>query len=453
MLYKYILVVMGKLCHICGTVFLGMICCVLLCAIHVSRVDKKDEKTEMYNDNQGEFISPTPGEISIIASSPCLNAEKPSMQAFLGVKECGFNAAFFNASQNSIDSALTLLKNIDLKLILCNEALQTDECIKFVNKYKDNPIVGGWSLIDEPRFNQLDNLQKYYKKIAKADSMHIIHMNLVGSNIPVFTGNLPDYNSYLKYIQDIFSPVLWSYDMYPLSVYKGRIKVSYDLFYSDLQKYADMSKNTGRPFWAYCQSMAFRNSVVERPVAKESYLRFEAFSALAYGAQGIVYWTYSLRKSTPSEEYISALVDLKGNRSKEWYTAQRVNREIKLFSPIFTNCRMVDCRHTGIAKYRDTREVKSSFGPLKRIVSEKAGVMISHIRNGIHDYLVIINHDIENSQKVNVWPISGCEINVLNVNMTSQNMKISRETIIEPYVFTLNPGGYKIFEWRKVKDM
>ena len=76
--------------------------------------------------------------------------------------------------------------------------------------------------------------------------------------------------------------------------------------------------------------MAFKASWIECPPAKEEYLRFEAFSALGYGAQGIVYWTLGQRKSSPHETYTTALINLKGEKTAAWYVAKKVNLENKI---------------------------------------------------------------------------------------------------------------------------
>ena len=116
-------------------------------------------------------------------------------------------------------------------------------------------------------------------------------------------------------------------------------------------------------------------------IAKESYLRYEAFTALAYGAQGIVYWTYGQRIPTPQEDYQSALVNLNGKKTATWYAAKKVNAEIRKFNNIFYGCEMKMVRHTGDKIYAGTQALSGEIGPFKSLASGGAGVVVSYIEN------------------------------------------------------------------------
>lgn len=75
------------------------------------------------------------------------------------------------------------------------------------------------------------------------------------------------------------------------------------------------------------------------PYITEGLLRFQAMTALAYGFQGIVFWTYGLPKGPAnySELYgnLDAPLDAAGKPTKVWYYCQSVNTEIKEFGAYF----------------------------------------------------------------------------------------------------------------------
>lgn len=387
------------------------------------------------------YINPTPGEITIVGSSPLPPDVEPTSEAFKVFTDCGFNVGMLTGNLQQCNKYFSLIEDIDLKLMVENVAIRTGgNFIDYVKSLKQQPKLAGWKFVDEPLFKDLNTLQNNYFKLWEQDSTHLIYINLVGAQIKAYTGDTPNYREYLKLMQKVFHPAVWSYDLYPFSIKEKRLKVAYDVFYSDLEMFRDISKQTGRPFWAYCQSMAFKNSVLERPAANEAYLRFEAFSALAYGAQGIVYWTYAQRKSTENETYYSALVDLKGKKYPAWYAAQKVNNEIKKFNDVFYNCEVMDCRHTGKTLYRDTKKLKGSIGPFSKIDGEDAGILVSRIVNGENEYIVIVNHDVEKSQNIK---FSLKKNN--NVVLISDD-KESEDVTSGTFNKLLSPGGYLIFQ-------
>ena len=71
----------------------------------------------------------------------------------------------------------------------------------------------------------------------------------------------------------------------------------------------------------------------QRPIATEEYLRFEAFNALALGAQGIVYWSYAMQDPNDNGYYQSAVVDKNGNPGPSWNAVKQINKEIKARFP------------------------------------------------------------------------------------------------------------------------
>ena len=123
-------------------------------------------------------------------------------------------------------------------------------------------------------------------------------------------------------------------------------------FYEDLEASSRIASLTHRPFWAYCMSMSHQLSYDETsgegvlyPEATLGSLRFEAFSALAYGAQGIIYWTYC--QIYNDAIHYSALINQQGEKSESWYYAKQVNGEIKALTDVFLGCTLMRVRHTG----------------------------------------------------------------------------------------------------------
>lgn len=394
------------------------------------------------------YISPTPGRIPIMASSLCLYGTLPTQKEIADFRDCGFDALIQDNKEELYDSLFSLLEGSGIGLFASANALRgpsVEKCRDFMERYKNNPVLVGWEFRDEPKFADLGMLKDIFNVMTETDPHHLIHLNVVGEMAKDYVGpDTPDIASYLDTLQNCFAPGVWSYDVYPIKILdnNGVVIVEYDKFYSDLEIFSKMAARTGRPFWAYCQGVGFRQGRICKPVPKEEYLRFEAFSALAYGAQGIIYWTYRQCRDVPSInfQYLEGCIDINGNKTKVWNAAKKVNNEIKKYNDVFLGARLVDVVHMGTTLYKDTRRVESrSFGPLRNIRSGKAGVMMSLLNNNGRQYLVIVNHDVINKEKIAAGVAAGNSL----IWISNGGKKIIQGGNLN---VTLNPGGYSIFE-------
>lgn len=386
------------------------------------------------------YENPTPGQITIMACSPIPDGVKPTRQIYATMVDCGFNMFTSSGNLEYASQQFSLIEGLDLKYMISSPKLRTEEKKQFVNAFEGNPQLGGWLFIDEPRYKNLNELSQQYSALSIEVKGKLVYMNLIGGLGEAFTGNAKTYYDYLLYIQKLFSPPVWSYDLYPISQRNGKINVDYNNFYSNLEAISRISQETFRPFWSFCQSMAFKASWTDAPAPTLQYLKFEAYNALAYGAQGIVYWTYGLRKSNDSEKYSSALVDLKGRKSKAWNDAQKVNKEIKKFNQVFFQCSVKEIRHTGDKIYKDTKKLSGGFGPFNMVRSGSAGVVLSRIENNGEKYIVIINRDVMNNQKITLELSHNRKI----VNLTSA--KQQQYSGITDITLTLNKADWVIFK-------
>lgn len=422
---------------------------VLLTFSSTSYSQVNETETRVDEVNSKKISSPSPGVFPIVALTVFNKNTGPQEGDLKGVEDCGFNLCMDSPTDDQIDKLLHYVKKTNLKLILFNPLFiypiknWETELPSFVNKYKNDPSVAGWEFTDEPRWNDLSKLKKHYDLLTKTDDKHFIQLNLVGQLAAPFTGPCKTLESYLDSIQNVFDPDVWSSDYYPILETKGKFLVNYQNFYDDLQVFSNKAKQTGKPMWSYCESMEYTAKSHSRPAATVPYLSFEAFSALAYGAQGIVYWTYRQRPSNAEETYLSALVDLDGNKTKAWYAAKKVNFDIRALTPVFLGAEMVECKHTGNIPMREALSSISGFGPLESLTNGEKGVLASHLKNDGHDYLILVNHDVLNNQKVNLKFLKDVRVEQLKVS----SGKIKRKSLKKVTRLTLTPGGYAVFEW------
>lgn len=397
-------------------------------------------------DSFAKLKRPNGTEITIMAWGPCIDDANPSLKDFESIKECGFNYAFYYGNIKEIDKVCGYAERSYLNLLVGGSFLNKMNEPSDINRLNDMDVIKGWFLVDEPHYDRLQLYKERYDAIKRIAPDKLIYMNLVGGVIPKYTGPCSSMDQYLDTIQDIFSPDLWSYDYYPISVSNKKVSVNYYQFFSDLETFSIQAKKTGKPFWAFCQSMAFRNSSVERPAATEPYLKFEAFSALAYGAQGIVYWRYCQRVSE-DEIFFSALVDLEGNKTPAWYAARQVNEEIKLYNDVFYGSNLLEYQHTGTLLVDKLTSSTKKFPYIQKMESGEYGFLLSHIMTDGKDYVVIVNHDVQTSQEINLTFEDNKHMILLLPKRGKNGIK---EIKLKKYFNTVvEPGGYLILKVEK----
>lgn len=396
-------------------------------------------------------MSPTPGEFPIAALSVFNKYKGPIPDDLKSVEECGFNLCIEETSIERHEQLLKCMEGTRLKLLAYNYVFNNeangknwrDNLINFVNKFKNNPHLGGWDFRDEPRWKELDALKLRYNLLRRTDPAHFILYNLVGQISKDFTGPCKTLGVYLDSIQKKFDMDAWSSDFYPIMLINGKLSVNYELFYQNLEAFSKKSKETGRPMWTFCESLAYvANPTATFPIATLPYLSFEAFSALGYGSQGLAYFTYWQREGI-NVKRLSALVDEQGNKTKSWYAAQKVNLDIKALTPVLLGGEMVECCHTGNIRYKGLTSSIRNFGPIESMTYGDKGVQVSHLRNGGKNYIMMVNHDVVNKQKVTLKFKQTASVQQITV----ASGKLNRKSVKSNCNVTLTPGGYCIFEW------
>lgn len=393
------------------------------------------------NDNL-PYIDPNPGKITIMASTPIPHGVNPTHKAYEDLIECGFNLGTESGGIEYYKKLFDIIGDLNFKYLISVKDLGTEKKNLILQAFKDNSHTGGWYFKDEPNYNVLEELSKKYLSLYKEDDSHLIYMNLLGGLMKNATGPFTDYFDYICYIQNIFHPQMWSYDYYPFSINTStnKLVIAYQQFYYDLECYLKISLQTSRPFWTYIQTMAFKAGNLYRPATNETLLRFSIFSSLAYGAQGIAYWTYGQRDSNENETYLSALVNKDGKKTKAWYAAKKVNGEIKRFNDVFYQCNVKEVRHTGDRLYKGTKKLTGEYGPFKMVRSGDAGVMVSLIENKGKEYVVIVSRDVQKKQKISLELKPNLSITDLTPS-TPKTYSWRKDINL-----TLDKGGYVIFE-------
>ena len=383
------------------------------------------------------YISPTSGKIPIIAFDPYNTTRTPTRQMFDTLISCGFNSAIFSDSIEKLYPLMSRINNRDISLIIGLQWFVDNEdvdlCENVVEEIQERMArlrinserLGGYFVYDEPRVRNMSDIHSFYSAISQADPSHMPIVNLVGEPASdfmqpqrahrVFSNDSTKRNllkSYLNMFCNMYSPAVLSYDFYPFELIDANtLNIYYSDFYYDLALFAHTSKARNIPFWAFCESMnvIYRGPdetriYPQRPLPTEEYLRFEAFNALALGAQGIAYWAYACHPSNSLNEYYnSALIDSLGNKTTAWYAAQTVNREIAMYDTVFLGATLEAYQFVGDQYVRPT-EVCSIPARIDRILHIRRrsgkGALVSKLSNNGRKYIIVVNQDPLNSSTI-----------------------------------------------------
>lgn len=441
------------------------------------------------------YQSPTPGQLPIVATTPwreIVDGKRipPTQEDFDGVAACGFNTALISSpileyNRLGFDYAA---ENGMSGILQQYSYTENEFMMDFVEKLKCYSNLKGYLLWDEPKYHWLIEqpavnpnlnpnkedpfLRRYqvremYDWLKKNDPSKMVYMNFpytttIDSGENKNAEDAISYVDFLQFVEDNFRPALWCYDFYPIIQYKKGVDANGDplynvpeirpQFYLALEEYADISRKTSRPFWAHCMCVAhdrFGDGENIYPTPTEGHLRFEAFMALAYGAQCLVYYYYAQR---PNKNDYSAPIDLNGNRTEIWYNVQAINREIRKYQEVFLGCTVVskffrDTSKTG----EDGIKALRVAGPVDNVTSPSKGVLVSHITNNGYNYLVIVSKDPFDSQEITVTFQSNYLERYIVFEMTPNFIAIGSimpdgSSALERKV-KLVAGGYAILRW------
>ena len=339
--------------------------------------------------------------IPIIAWRYLPSKEYKCHKVMKDICDCGFNTVFYFNENLNADSICQIALRESLNVIMGSHALKTDRAETFISTLSNTDNILCWYLQDEPHFEDLPNLKKEYDHLMEFSQNKPIYVNLIGSISKKYTGDCKTMIEYLDTIDSLLHPEIWSYDYYPVSISNSKININYNQFFASLNAFKEQSQKTGKPYWAFCQGMEYKNSQIQRPAATLPFLRFEAFCALAFGAKGIVYWGYSLPKSN-DEQYLSALTESNGKKTKAWYCSQKVNQEIRAFNDIFCHSKVnkIHINNHNLLFTHLNKEFESPLNNISLISVSGIGVLLSDISSDGKNFIIIINLDVENSQDI-----------------------------------------------------
>ncbi|MCX6225150.1 MAG: hypothetical protein NTV01_10460, partial [Bacteroidia bacterium] len=271
---------------------------------------------------------------------------------------------------------------------------------KTVRRFMNHPAVVGYHLMDEPNIGLYPELGNWAKRIQSIDNKHFCYVNLFPNFADSTQLGTKDYRKYVSECARQIPLEFMSFDYYP--VMKDRLSKTW---YENLEQFSDEAKKAGKPFWAFALTTNYDDGHLT-PQTLAS-LRLQVYSDLAYGAQGIQYFTYwsATSVNAPSgEDQRGAPISAAGKRSVVYDRVKLMSEEIKNLSGVFLGSKVVWVRHTGKGMIPGgTIRLTSLPAAIKVLDTSGAPALVSLLEKGENYFLLIVNKDFLSSINLTVY--------------------------------------------------
>lgn len=271
-----------------------------------------------------------------------------TQERFAELAGANFTIAMIQSGSTETNlKALDLCKDNGMKGLVCDartapkSSRDKDFAENFdavVKDYSGHPAMWGYYIVDEPSSRSFGRIGEVNRYLLEKDPKHTPFVNL----FPTYAskeqlGNWT-YEQHVDEFCRVAKPKMLSYDHYAL-MSDGTVRPDY---FDNLEIIRRQSIKHGIPF------NYILLSVPHGPYkdVTEADIRWQAFTALAYGARGLMYFTYM----TPNDAqwgFHDAIIDAAGKQTAKYAMAKEINGEIKKLGPTLMQLKSVGVFHSG----------------------------------------------------------------------------------------------------------
>lgn len=196
--------------------------------------------------------------------------------------------------------------------------ISTDDARRLVRQLVDDysrfPAFAGFDVYDEPPEAKFPTTAAVTALVRELAPKLLPYSNLV-------PGNGAGYAARVQRFIDIVNPPVLSFDRYPILAGPGG--VIDNNYFDNWAIIRRAGLRAGIPTWVYVQSVKF----TRREIPTEEQLRWQVNISLAYGAKGILYFTYWTPDPARGESFESAILLRDGRRTHLYDAARTLNQQ------------------------------------------------------------------------------------------------------------------------------
>lgn len=222
--------------------------------------------------------------------------------------------------------------------------------------WTDHPAVWGIDVGDEPSALDFPYYGKVIRRVNERFPNQFAYLNLypnyasVSQNNAEETVNQLGTPTYDEHIAAYCRCVPADYICYDFYLYSINVTKAYE----NLRVVSDACLRTGRDMWIVLQV----NSNKPEEWMSENNLRFQAYTAMAFGAENIIWACYT------AGWWHNQVLDENGNKTRQYERMQKINREIRTLAEDYMKFRRTATHFVGFDPASpDLAEVKQAPVP------------------------------------------------------------------------------------------
>jgi hypothetical protein len=321
-----------------------------------------------------------------------------------------------------------------------------------VKDYSDHPALFGYHIVDEPAAGSFAGLAEVVAYLKEKDPKHPGYINLLPTYGRDFNAlGTKDFETYVRDYVKTVHPFVISYDHYHFTYHGDR-----EDFFENIETVRKASLAARIPFWGIVlaiQHFDYRNLT-------EAELRWEAMQTLAFGARGLLWFTYWSPQDpddkTPREKrsviWEHAIIDEHGKKDAHYDMIKRVNAELLALGNELIKCTSTEVFQTGkpvttrpsIAKFSPATK-PSARSPIQMLDNSNVTVGVFQSPDG-RRLALIANRDYKNAivPRATVKPINR-PIEIFDAaTKTWLPAPIRERGVVEPQI---PAGGAALLRW------
>lgn len=205
--------------------------------------------------------------------------------------------------------------------------------VKALKDFKDHPAIWMVDIGDEPSALDFPYYGEVFSKVSEMLPGKLPYLNLypnyasVAENTASQTVNQLGTRTYTEHIAEYCRNVPADYLCYDFYLYAINVTKAYE----NLRIVADACLGSGRDMWIVLQV----NSNRPEEWITEAGLRFQAYTAMAFGTQAITWACYT------AGWWHNQVLDDKGNKTQQYDKLKRVNAELHKLGPEYMKYKRV----------------------------------------------------------------------------------------------------------------
>jgi len=260
------------------------------------------------------------------------------------IAEAGFNVVMGGNGVQDKEASLQMLemsRRHGLKALVLDSRLyggKADRVSEVLADYAKHPALYGFLLQDEPGVPAFSALGRTVDEMRRRAPELLCYINLFPNYASAEQLGCSSYAEYLSRFTAEVRPGVLSFDHYPLL--RSGIREEY---YENLELVRQEAVKSGVPFWVIVQAEGIRN-VYRSPSEQE--LHWQVWNALAYGASGILYFTYWTPPESGGEEHFDGILSQDGKRRAKYEWVKELNAVLKRRAKVLFGLRSLGVYHT-----------------------------------------------------------------------------------------------------------